>query len=63
MCDQRDAMREVRTAADRLSAVCRARSSDTVNALADHFQSTVAEPVPERLARLLDGLADDRTRH
>ena len=53
MCAQRDAMREVRAAADCLSAVCRARASGAVQSLAAYYSAMLDEPVPAPLARTL----------
>lgn len=56
MCEQSDAMREVRAAAECLSAVCRARASVTMRTLARLYDATLEEPVPERLAQTISRL-------
>jgi hypothetical protein len=56
MCAQRDAMREVRAAAECLSAVCRARASGAVQSLARFYDAVVEESVPAPLARAIDRL-------
>jgi hypothetical protein len=57
MCEQSDAMREVRAAAECLSAVCRARTSMTMRTLVRLYDKALEEPVPERLARTIGWLS------
>ena len=60
MCEQRDAMREVRAAAECLSSVCKARRDPTIQKLVALYEATANEPVPPRLQRTLDDLEDGR---
>lgn len=63
MCEQRDAMRRVRDAAECLSAVCRARGSATLTVLSDLYHKTVDEPVPDAITETLRGLKSAGRRH
>ena len=53
MCAQREAMKAVRTAAECLSAVCRARSDPHIRELAGVYGDVTKEPIPGDLLTLL----------
>jgi hypothetical protein len=56
MCEQMDAMRAVRDAAECLSAACRARRDPTMETLRGVYEAVADEPVPADIARTLNGL-------
>lgn len=53
MCDRLDAVREVRRAAQELTAAC------TASSIADVYSSVLAEPVPAAMLELLKGLTTE----
>ncbi len=56
MCDQRDAMRQVRAAAECLSGACRFGEASTALPLVEVYDGVIEEPIPTELLDLIGGL-------
>jgi len=65
MCDQRDAMRQVRAAAECLSGACRFGEAPAARPLIELYDAVLEEPIPTELLDLVDELhgRSPRPRH